>query len=313
MKTARPLPDDFQDRPFTVADAARAGVSDKRLRHRSLLRLGKGIRSGSPTAELPLSIRVRPFIEVNERCAASHLTAAGLLVLPRRQQMGTPDMFHVIRPEGSAHLNRPHVIVHRMKLYTDEVTTVDGIPVTTPERTWLDMAELLSVDELVVMGDSCVRLPRAEFEDRDMPLCSLADLQRMIDRHKGKRGLRKAKEALSLMRVGSDSPQETLLRLAIVRAGLPEPELNVPIIGDDGRRRHEPDLSYRKYRIGVEYEGEHHGDEGQIVRDIARSENYEALGWTEVRISKRHMLNDAKPAVAKIRTALVQAGWRKGH
>lgn len=222
-------------------------------------------------------------------------------------------MHHIIRPEGAAHLDRPHVIVHRMKLYEDEVTTVDGIPVTTPERTWLDMAELLSVDELVAMGDSCVRVPRPDLESRDMPLCGLADLQRMIDRHKGKRGLRKAKEAIQLIRVGSDSPQETLLRLAIVRAGLPEPELNVPIIDDDGLRHHEPDLSFRKYRIGVEYEGEHHGEEGQIVRDIARSEKYDALGWTEVRVSKRHMLNDAQSAVAKIRRALVQAGWRKGH
>ncbi len=313
MKTPRPLPEELQNRPFTVVEAARAGVSHKRLRHRSLHRLGKGIRSESPTAELPLSDRVRPFIEVNERCAASHLTAAEMLALPRRQQKGTPDMFHVIRPEGSAHLNRPHVIVHRMKLYSDEVTTVDGIPVTTPERTWLDMAEMLSVDELVAMGDSCVRVPRAALEDRDMPLCSLADLQRMIDRHKGKRGLRRAKEAIKLIRVGSDSPQETLLRLAMVRGGLPEPELNVPIIGDDGLRHHEPDLSYRKYRIGIEYEGEQHGDEGQIVRDITRSEKYEVLGWTEVRISKRHMLNDAKPAVVKVRSALVQAGWRKGN
>ena len=158
-----------------------------------------------------------------------------------------------------------------------------------------------------------MRVPRPELEGRDMPLCSIADLQRMIDRHKGKRGLRKAKEAIKLVRVGSDSPQETLLRLAIVRAGLPEPELNVPIISEDGTRHHEPDLSYRKYRIGIEYEGEHHGEEGQIVRDIDRSERYAALGWTEVRISKRHMLNDAKPAIAKIRTALIQAGWRRGH
>lgn len=313
MKIPRLLPEELQGRPFTVVDAERAGVSHKRLRHRGLHRLGRGIRSEGPTAELPLSVRVRPFIEVNERCAASHLTAAELLVLPRRQQKGAPDMFHVIRPKGSAHLNRPHVIVHRMKLFSDEVTTVDGIPVTTPERTWLDMAEMLTVDELVAMGDSCVRVPRPDFEDRDMPLCTLADLQRMIDRHKGKRGLRKAKEAIKLIRVGSDSPQETLLRLAVLRAGLPEPELNVPIIGDDGLRHHEPDLSYRKYRVGIEYEGDHHGDEGQIVRDIARSEKYAALGWTEVRISKRHMLNEAKPAVAKIRTALVQAGWRKGH
>ena len=152
-----------------------------------------------------------------------------------------------------------------MKLFEDEVTTIDGIPVTTPARTWLDMAELLSVDEIVAMGDSCVRVPRPQLEGRDMPLCSLRDLQRTIDKHRGKRGLRKAKEALELVRVGSDSAQETMLRLAIVRAGLPEPELNVPIITEDGIRHHKPDLSYRKYRIGIEYEGEHHGEESQIA------------------------------------------------
>ncbi|SDM09221.1 hypothetical protein SAMN04487913_12513 [Arthrobacter sp. ok362] len=222
-------------------------------------------------------------------------------------------MYHLIRPEGAAHLNRPHVIVHRMKLYDDEITLLDGIPITTPERTWLDLAEMLTVEELVVAGDSCVRMPRPEFEGRDVPLCTLADLQRMIDRHKGKRGIRKARAAITLIRVGSDSPQESLLRLAVVRAGLPEPELNVPITDDRGTRHHEPDLSYRKYRIGIEYEGEHHSDEGQIVRDIARSEKYTALGWTEVRISKRHMDHDAKAAVAKVRAALVQSGWRPGR
>jgi hypothetical protein len=313
MKTARQLPAELQGRPFTVAEASSAGLTPKRLRHRSLMALGRGIRSEGPTAELPLSVRVRPFIEVNTGCAASHLTAAELVSLPRRRQKEATPMYHVIRPEGAAHLDRPHVIVHRMKLYEDEVTVVDGIPVTTPERTWLDMAEMLTVDELVAMGDSCVRFPRAELEGRDLPLCSISDLQRMIDRHKGKRGLRKAKEAIRLIRVGADSPQESMLRLALVRAGLPEPELNVPIVGSDGTRHHEPDLSYRKYKVGVEYEGEHHGDERQIVRDIARSERYEALGWTEVRVSKRHMLNEAKPAVAKVRSALVRAGWRAGR
>jgi hypothetical protein len=265
-----------------------------------------------PTADLPLAVRVRPFIEVNELCAASHVTAAELHSLPQRRQDGSFDVYHLIRPEGAAYLDRPHVIVHRMRLYEDEVTGVGEIPVTTPARTWLDMAELLTVDEIVAMGDACVRVPRPEFEGRDLPFCSLADLQRTIDKHRGKRGLRKAKEALELIRVGSDSPQETLLRLAILRAGLPEPELNVPIIAEDGTRHHEPDLSYRRYRIGIEYEGEHHGDASQIARDIARSERYAALGWTEVRISRRHMVNDAKPAAAKVLVALARAGWRRG-
>lgn len=312
MKTARPLPEELRGLPFTLADASVAEVSPRRWRHGSLERLGRGIRREATTAALPLSVRVRPFIEVNERCAASHLTAVELFSMPQRRQNEALEAYHLIRPEGAAYLARPYVIVHRMRLFEDEVMMMNGLPVTTPERTWLDMAEFLSLDEVVAMGDSCVRVPRPEFEGRDMPLCNIADLQRMIDRHKGKRGLRRAKEALELVRVGSDSPQETLLRLAIIRSGLPEPELNLPIITDDGIRQHQPDLSYRKYRIGIEYEGEHHGDDQQIVRDIARSERYAALGWTEVRISKRHMVNDAKPAAAKVLVALARAGWRRG-
>ena len=87
----------------------------------------------------------------------------------------------------------------------------------------------------------------------------------------------------------------------------------MPIISSDGTSHHEPDLSYPKYKVGVEYEGDHHSEEGQIVRDIARSERYAELGWTEIRISKRHMLDEAKPAVAKVRAALIRAGWRRGR
>jgi hypothetical protein len=83
-----------------------------------------------------------------------------------------------------------------MMLYDDEVTVLHGIPVTTPERTWLDMAEMLIVDELVAMGDSCVRVPLPELEGRDQPPCAPEDLQRMIERHKGKRG----KEAVAKVR-----------------------------------------------------------------------------------------------------------------
>ncbi|MDQ0729610.1 hypothetical protein QFZ57_000404 [Arthrobacter sp. B1I2] len=197
MKTARPLPEELRGRPFTVADASLAGVSPRRWRHGSLERHGRGIRRESTTAELPLSVRVRPFIEVTEWCAASHLTAAELHALPQRRQQEPLEVYHLIRPEGAAHLARPHVIVHRMKLFEDEVTTLEGIPVTTPERTWLDMAEFLTVDEIVAMGDSCVRLPRPELEGRDTPLCTIADLQRMINRHKGKRGPARPKSRLS--------------------------------------------------------------------------------------------------------------------
>ncbi|ACL38674.1 hypothetical protein Achl_0677 [Pseudarthrobacter chlorophenolicus A6] len=166
MKTPQPLPEELRGRPFTLVDASVAGISPRRWRHGSLTYRGRGIRMESTTTALPLGVRVRPFIEVNVLCAASHVTAAELHSLPQRRQDGASDAYHLIRPEGAAHLDRPHVLVHRMKLYEDEVTTIDGVPVTTPARTWLDMAEMLSLDEIVAMGDACVRVPRPELESR---------------------------------------------------------------------------------------------------------------------------------------------------
>ncbi|MCB5272703.1 hypothetical protein BJG92_00205 [Arthrobacter sp. SO5] len=71
----------------------------------------------------------------------------------------------------------------------------------------------------------------------------------------------------------------------------------------------EPDLAFPEHRVAVEYEGAVHSDTAQIVRDIAREEDFGGAGWILVRISKRHMENDARAAVAKVRTALVGRGW----
>lgn len=76
---------------------------------------------------------------------------------------------------------------------------------------------------------------------------------------------------------------------------------------DDVERQ--PDLAYPEHRVAVEYDGEGHSEAGQIVRDIAREEDFSRAGWLLVRISKRHMENDARLAVAKVRSALRDRGW----
>lgn len=198
---------------------------------------------------------------------------------------------------------------HQTKLYADEVELRDGLYLTGRGRTWLDLAEMLSVDELVILGDHLIRVPRWEFEGRTEPYSTLQQLQQLLDRHKGKQGVRKARQALELSRVGADSPPETRLRLAVLRAGLPEPCLNQPMVDADGTEQHEPDLSYPQYRIAIEHEGEGHNVRDQIDRDIDREDRVAAAGWIQVRVSKRHMRNGAQRAVAKIRAALVAQGW----
>ena len=61
--------------------------------------------------------------------------------------------------------------------------------------------------------------------------------------------------ALELVRPGSESPKETELRLLLIRGGLPEPELNVDVVGKNGRFIGRGDLVYRRHKVLVEYDG----------------------------------------------------------
>jgi very-short-patch-repair endonuclease len=201
------------------------------------------------------------------------------------------------------------VIGHVGQFFANEITRIDGVLVTTRTRTWLDCARKMSIDELTVVADHLLRHPRPAFESRTEPYASPGQLAEMLDRHKGTPGIRKARLALQQARIGADSAPETRLRLALCRSGLPEPELNVSTALGPGVVR-QPDLAYPEHRVAVEYEGAVHSEAAQVIRDIAREEDFSAAGWILVRISKRHMENDARAAVAKVRSALACRGWQ---
>lgn len=241
--------------------------------------------------------------------AASHATAFLIWdfpgFLPGADALG----IHISRPDTMAIPRRRGVIGHVGQFFADEITTIDGLLVTSRTRTWLDCARKMSIDELTVVADHLLRHPRPEFESRTMPYARPGELAEMLDRHKGTPGIRKARLALEQARIGADSAPETRLRLALCRSGLPEPELNMRTVLRSGVVR-QPDLAYPEHRVAVEYEGAVHSDAAQVIRDIAREEDYAGSGWILVRISKRHMENDARAAVAKVRAALAYRGWQ---
>ncbi|MDX5317908.1 MAG: hypothetical protein LPK38_00895, partial [Actinomycetes bacterium] len=75
--------------------------------------------------------------------------------------------------------------------------------------------------------------------------------------------------------------KETHLRLALVGAGLPEPELQVKLDPEDP---HSPvaDLGYRGARIAIDYDGATHLTSEQQSRDIRRSRAFTLAGWRHV-------------------------------
>ncbi|MFJ7749692.1 hypothetical protein ACIQXM_07020 [Arthrobacter sp. NPDC097144] len=316
MRIPEPLPDSLRAEPFTVEEADAYGVSRGRLRHRRIVQLSRSIKcvDAMDLAEqhwLPPHRRYRAYTRVTLYSVASHRTAAEVWGFP----LPPPDdggLLHILRPAGMAPQRRKGVCGHTGRLFAGEVCVVEGLTLTSREKTWLDLAHRLSITDLTVIADFLIRMPRPEYEDRTTPYATQASLLAVISRHGGKRGIRKARAALELSRIGADSPPETRLRLALIEAGLPEPLVNEPIHDDDGGAHHQPDLTYPLYKVAVEYEGAGHSQTDQVERDILREERIRALGWYEVRISRQHMRGDARDAVNKVRAALVAAGWRAG-
>lgn len=310
MKVPRSLPEPLGVLPFTLREAADSGITERQLRHPGLGRPTRGIRVPRADEQITpaLAAHIRPYTLVTEFAAASHASAFRLWQFPGFMPGSDDPLIHVSRPDTVAIMRRPGVKGHRGQFFADEIVTHNGLLITSRTRTWLDCSRKMSIEELTVVADHLLRIPRPDFEGRAEPYATIEDLADMLDRHKGTPGIRKARLALEQARVGADSAPETRLRLALEYAGLPEPELNVPMELGAGVVR-QPDLAYPEHRVAVEYEGEGHSEAAQIVRDIAREEDFARAGWLPVRISKRHMKNEAQAAVAKIRTALLSRGW----
>lgn len=289
-------------------EAADAGVSLGRLRYKGLGIPSRGIRI--PLAESSDGGgSIRPYTVVTPFSAASHATAFTQWDFPGFLPGADDGRVHISRPDTMAIVRRRQVVGHVGQFFADEIVSHNGLFITSRTRTWLDCARKMSVEELTVVADHLLRVPRPDFEARSEPFATKEDLADMLDRHKGTPGIRKARLALEQARIGSDSAPETRLRLALEYAGLPEPQLNVLTELRAGVVR-QPDLAYPEQKVAVEYDGEGHSEVAQIVRDIAREEDFVRAGWLPVRISKRHMQNEARAAVAKVRSALLNRGWR---
>lgn len=160
----------------------------------------------------------------------------------------------------------------------DEVMLVEGIPVTTPERTAVDLACWYPRDDAVVAVDALLRATNAK----------VADIELIAARYPGRRGSVSARSVLDLVDPGAESPQETLLRLRIIDAGLSRPQTQIPIYDRRGYLVARADMGWPDLRIAIEYEGDHHRtDEKQFNRDIFRIEQMEAAGWIVVRITAK--------------------------
>ncbi len=94
-----------------------------------------------------------------------------------------------------------------------------------------------------------------------------------------------------------------------MRAGLPEPAINVVVRDRRGRRIRLGDMVYPEYGVLVEYDGEQHRtDDDQYDKDATHLERAFASGWIVIRVRKAH-LHDPSALAARVRSALRSRGW----
>jgi hypothetical protein len=145
---------------------------------------------------------------------------------------------------GGGLRSRPGLVVHRDTLLSDEITEVGEVRCTSPLRTAFDLARGPNRDDAVVAVDRLANRHRFA-PDRVEELCA---------RHPGRRGVARIQGVLALATPYAGSPMETRIRLLIVAAGLPCPEVQWVVQDVGARTAIWLDLAWPELMIGIEYE-----------------------------------------------------------
>lgn len=304
-----PLPEYLNAGSFSLRASDKAGITRTRTLAKDLLAVSRGIRVPIHS-EASGAAALRGYTDVDDQSYLALYSAARIWRHPLPARHSGDWRIHIARRRGCSFPRRANVVGHTLTLLPDEVTEFDGVRLTTPARTWLDLAAVLTIEELVAAGDFLVCEHGPAFPVPRDAICTLNELRTIAERHPGMRGIRTARAALELIRVGADSPPESRMRLALINAGLPEPVLNHVLWGDHGYPVLWPDAAYLDYRISIQYDGNPHADGKQHRRDIARQETTAAYGWLEVRIGQDDLDGERPAVVRKVRRALESRGWR---
>lgn len=172
----------------------------------------------------------------------THTSATALLGLPMTV-MGS-DRVWLNRPAGSSSHRRRQLVVRDGPMEWDEVTELDGLLVTGPERTAVDMAREFGFVTGVMVADAVLR--RSGEPER---------LQELVRRGARRRGNATARAVAAFADGLSESPGESLMRAQLQMQGCPEPELQVEILDARGFLVARCDYGWRRYGVVGEYDG----------------------------------------------------------
>lgn len=293
---------------FTRRAALRAGATDAQLRSPALAQPFHGVRTRvTPVTHLERATAYVPRLRPWQ--LFSHLTAAHAWGVPLPLPPLEDDPIHVsARPPHRPPRTRG-VIGHTLADTDPDVVERHGLRITGAASTWIALAPMLSARDLLAATDYFLFVPRRPRRDDPRPFVTFAELEGRLATHRG-RGRRGLVVALRLASTRAASRKESWLRSLVLRAGLPEPEVNAEI-RVNGRLVAIGDVVFRRWKVVVEYDGrQHRTDDAQFARDRERLLALQLAGWIVVVVRAEGLSRGRARTVAEIRAALTAHGWR---
>jgi very-short-patch-repair endonuclease len=206
--------------------------------------------------------------------ALSHTTATAALDLRR-----AGETIHVTVPGRGGRQAPKGIKLHRSPTLTPaEITTVRGIRVTRPARTIIDVARLVSRDELARIVEEADRRGLVDFRE--------LEAARSPSLH-------------AVLRAYAPAPTRSALERRFLKLcrdhGIERPEVNAVIEGM------EVDFVWRDRKLIVEVDGyEFHRSRGAFERDRERDVELAMRGWTTRRFTWRQVESRSQWVAAAI-------------
>jgi REase_MTES_1575 len=284
------------DRPFWGPDAPLPDGITRRMMERNHRTMHRGVRVSTTKVLGPHEMIDGAMLRAGPSAVLSGLSAAFLHGIA---WYDTDSDIEISRHSTGQGRCRGGVRVVRSDLSVDDVMLIDGWRVTTPIRTAYDLGRraphwraLGHLDDLVKAADI----------DLDL-------LWRYVVEHPGTRGIRQIRELIPHINALSESPPESWLRLLIVEGELPRPEAQISVLDDNGYEFARMDLGYRRFKIGIEFDGiEFHETADQRAHDAARDARLRRLGWAIVRVTGDRMRDHSDELLNEINKHLRDRG-----
>ena len=276
--------------PFTVAEANSIGVSRDRLRSASFRRLGSGLYRWVGLKEGPLVMLGAMAKRMPVDAAFSGNTAAWLHGL----DVAPCDPIEVTIP-GPTRGHRAGAVVKRAALDANQIVVRRGLRATCALRTVADLGGRDPITEGVVAADQFLHAG----------LVTIDELRRYVAEHPNAKCIARVRRVVDLAEPKAESAMETRLRLLLVLAGLPRPEVQPSLVDHRGRFVARPDLFYRAQRLAIEFDGGNHRD--RLVDDNRRQNRIVDAGFRLLRFTAADVYGAPEVVALRVRDCLRRA------